>query len=186
MAKRRRRYRSFNNDKNALTIELNHDIYLALKPQNDDDGNPFNFEDFQIEEDDYANVWEDDVATSFDTVIYFDLTKIEPKKLNVLKDALYNLPPKTLIHGTKSTITKYIAIQQGKTVRASGAKQMQMLLTNHIALNAERFWIVESENGQNYYYQVTGVTFCPEYRDCLLYTSPSPRDRQKSRMPSSA
>ena len=26
----------------------------------------------------------------------------------------------------------------------------------------------------------------PIYRDCLLYTSPSPRDRQKSRMPSSA
>ena len=24
------------------------------------------------------------------------------------------------------------------------------------------------------------------YYDCLLYTSPSPRDRQKSRMPSSA
>ena len=24
------------------------------------------------------------------------------------------------------------------------------------------------------------------YQDCLLYTSPSPRDRQKSRMPSSA
>ena len=26
----------------------------------------------------------------------------------------------------------------------------------------------------------------PTYRGCLLYTSPSPRDRQKSRMPSSA
>ena len=26
----------------------------------------------------------------------------------------------------------------------------------------------------------------PEIRSCLLYTSPSPRDRQKSRMPSSA
>ena len=25
-----------------------------------------------------------------------------------------------------------------------------------------------------------------DYRTCLLYTSPSPRDRQKSRMPSSA
>ena len=25
-----------------------------------------------------------------------------------------------------------------------------------------------------------------EYRDCLLYTSPSPRDRTRSRMPSSA
>ena len=31
-------------------------------------------------------------------------------------------------------------------------------------------------NGLNYYLP----------RDCLLYTSPSPRDRQKSRMPSSA
>ena len=26
----------------------------------------------------------------------------------------------------------------------------------------------------------------PEHQTCLLYTSPSPRDRQKSRMPSSA
>ena len=26
----------------------------------------------------------------------------------------------------------------------------------------------------------------PIYKTCLLYTSPSPRDRQKSRMPSSA
>ena len=26
----------------------------------------------------------------------------------------------------------------------------------------------------------------PDLTDCLLYTSPSPRDRQKSRMPSSA
>ena len=30
------------------------------------------------------------------------------------------------------------------------------------------------------------VTAYPELYDCLLYTSPSPRDRQKSRMPSSA
>ena len=29
----------------------------------------------------------------------------------------------------------------------------------------------------------SGYALC---RDCLLYTSPSPRDRQKSRMPSSA
>ena len=30
------------------------------------------------------------------------------------------------------------------------------------------------------------ITLTPESHDCLLYTSPSPRDRQKSRMPSSA
>ena len=29
-------------------------------------------------------------------------------------------------------------------------------------------------------------TYLPWYKTCLLYTSPSPRDRQKSRMPSSA
>ena len=34
---------------------------------------------------------------------------------------------------------------------------------------------------------VTGVAFIHYmYMSCLLYTSPSPRDRQKSRMPSSA
>ena len=33
---------------------------------------------------------------------------------------------------------------------------------------------------------VSGVTASSKVYDCLLYTSPSPRDRQKSRMPSSA
>ena len=37
-----------------------------------------------------------------------------------------------------------------------------------------------SDNSLNLYGQ------WPWKRDCLLYTSPSPRDRQKSRMPSSA
>ena len=30
------------------------------------------------------------------------------------------------------------------------------------------------------------IDFVPKVKVCLLYTSPSPRDRQKSRMPSSA
>ena len=33
---------------------------------------------------------------------------------------------------------------------------------------------------------VRGQAVKPLYPSCLLYTSPSPRDRQKSRMPSSA
>ena len=33
---------------------------------------------------------------------------------------------------------------------------------------------------------VTCLAASPEWNICLLYTSPSPRDRQKSRMPSSA
>ena len=30
------------------------------------------------------------------------------------------------------------------------------------------------------------ISIAKKYTNCLLYTSPSPRDRQKSRMPSSA
>ena len=38
--------------------------------------------------------------------------------------------------------------------------------------------------GENKLLLITAVKIMDEY--CLLYTSPSPRDRQKSRMPSSA
>ena len=38
--------------------------------------------------------------------------------------------------------------------------------------------------GQLYFFTYSAQTKQPYY--CLLYTSPSPRDRQKSRMPSSA
>ena len=35
-------------------------------------------------------------------------------------------------------------------------------------------------------YDLATTAFCAKAKACLLYTSPSPRDRQKSRMPSSA
>ena len=40
--------------------------------------------------------------------------------------------------------------------------------------------------GYIYLDQVLFAPLSAEDYDCLLYTSPSPRDRQKSRMPSSA
>ena len=36
-----------------------------------------------------------------------------------------------------------------------------------------------------YHYGIRGIAY-NWFKGCLLYTSPSPRDRQKSRMPSSA
>ena len=41
-------------------------------------------------------------------------------------------------------------------------------------------------NNSNYSYEVQQSYGCQKGSTCLLYTSPSPRDRQKSRMPSSA
>ena len=43
--------------------------------------------------------------------------------------------------------------------------------------------VLEGENAINKNRQLMGAT---DPLNCLLYTSPSPRDRQKSRMPSSA
>ena len=64
----------------------------------------------------------------------------------------------------------------------------------HIDLWNHNVEFIEQEDG--WARPAVFVEFCPirwnaivsgvEYRACLLYTSPSPRDRQKSRMPSSA
>ena len=42
------------------------------------------------------------------------------------------------------------------------------------------------EKDLDFFKTKSGVKYLSNYSDCLLYTSPSPRDRQKSRMPSSA
>ena len=55
------------------------------------------------------------------------------------------------------------------------------MLTNHIGdIRIDR--IIEQE-----FPMFDPADFLPDLtKDCLLYTSPSPRDREKSRMPSSA
>ena len=49
---------------------------------------------------------------------------------------------------------------------------------SHEAAKAFTQWIAEGKHDC--------MQWATNYTDCLLYTSPSPRDRQKSRMPSSA
>ena len=63
-----------------------------------------------------------------------------------------------------------------------------------VLLNMAASWAMKAYNDKNkdaikVENKVTGATAFVVKRksiDCLLYTSPSPRDRQKSRMPSSA
>ena len=58
-----------------------------------------------------------------------------------------------------------------------------------ITFGNEHFWITNYDSTtletKIFKYAEDG-TFVAQYTICLLYTSPSPRDRQKSRMPSSA
>ena len=48
----------------------------------------------------------------------------------------------------------------------------------------EQVKVIESKDYRKNIYDL--LNYIPEGIICLLYTSPSPRDRQKSRMPSSA
>ena len=47
-------------------------------------------------------------------------------------------------------------------------------------------WIQLATVSENSEPRLRTVVFRGWYKDCLLYTSPSPRDRTRSRMPSSA
>ena len=52
----------------------------------------------------------------------------------------------------------------------------------------EEFELLYHSNNFDFMHGAMGIAmyFIERYKTCLLYTSPSPRDRQKSRMPSSA
>ena len=65
------------------------------------------------------------------------------------------------------------------TISANQAKAVIVKPQHSINIEARQSSIRIAENGEKYKYEM-------EASNCLLYTSPSPRDRQKSRMPSSA
>ena len=65
-------------------------------------------------------------------------------------------------------------------IRTPGGKSMPCDAT-------PRYYIEKPRSGSKKIVTPNGEVISCEYtEDCLLYTSPSPRDRQKSRMPSSA
>ena len=73
------------------------------------------------------------------------------------------------------------------------ATTMTAAYTAHVT-RGERFWVVHVPDVEHYTQarnlgeaEAMAVDLIATLlKNCLLYTSPSPRDRQKSRMPSSA
>ena len=55
-----------------------------------------------------------------------------------------------------------------------------------VALTREPKVVAVGETGLDYYYEGTQAELQRQSFACLLYTAPSPRDRTRSRMPSSA
>ena len=66
---------------------------------------------------------------------------------------------------------------------------IRLEISNWLFQNAINFSLILVISGALIYWTLQLLKFDKsgeENKDCLLYTSPSPRDRQKSRMPSSA
>ena len=84
--------------------------------------------------------------------------------------------------------------KQIRKMRLNGMSQRQIAATLHISRNTvKKYWDGDSVPWERKDYSREAsvltedvVAFVRQCLDCLLYTSPSPRDRQKSRMPSSA
>ena len=94
----------------------------------------------------------------------------------------------------KSNIKKDVVCIGGGIMSVTLAKLIQELDPNINITIYEKLSSCALESTQSINNAGTGhAGFCElnytplnRYKDCLLYTSPSPRDRQKSRMPSSA
>ena len=81
-----------------------------------------------------------------------------------------------LIYGTETGFTKRVGEQILRTLAVSNYWCSMKSLSQ-----------VEENDWTDCDLTIIGApTWCEPRLDCLLYTSPSPRDRQKSRMPSSA
>ena len=75
-------------------------------------------------------------------------------------------------------LTKMIRFLEEDKLPYEGRKQVELAQYGIDAYN-----LLDGESAVDYY---RGTTIFEEYENCLLYTSPSPRDRTRSRMPSSA
>ena len=81
---------------------------------------------------------------------------------------------------------KYVALAAGGLMALSACSKNEAPVTTAppVGPGAIAGTVAADRDGDGYvdgYYTADGI-----YHACLLYTSPSPRDRQKSRMPSSA
>ena len=75
-------------------------------------------------------------------------------------------------------------LSKGEGHLGSSLGSVELTIALHYVFNTPKDILIWDVGHQSYSHKM--LTGRKEDFDCLLYTSPSPRDRQKSRMPSSA
>ena len=115
--------------------------------------------------------------------MYID--KVKVKNFRLLKDFELNLREQTSLLVGKNNCGKTSILTIMEKLLKSGDKHFEW---HDFNILFQKYFFDKILN----YCPDTSEEFVPEgiimqlYITCLLYTSPSPRDRQKSRMPSSA
>ena len=79
---------------------------------------------------------------------------------------------------------KSFSVKQVRDVILKYDESLKSYCENLNSLNV--YPVPDGDTGTNMSFTLKSVIEELDGNDCLLYTSPSPRDRQKSRMPSSA
>ena len=127
-------------------------------------------------EDDYVEVeWSPDGKYIYFTHVNFQITP-QPDQIY----PLYEIYRMTFPDGKPERVA-----EKAFWPRVSSDSSHIAYISVDLFLRENKIYIADS-NGKNPHEVVLKGQQIPEVKDCLLYTSPSPRDRQKSRMPSSA
>jgi hypothetical protein len=82
-----------------------------------------------------------------------------------------------------SALAYYVSFQYSKSFILIRKIKTNTVISNLIALFLERNFTALTSSIDSI---IVDVTYSDDFISCLLYTSPSPRDRTRSRMPSSA
>ena len=96
--------------------------------------------------------------------------------------ALGNVPKRFEFDGGPVDLTTYFMVARGNTHHSKN-NQFASEMTKWFDTN---YHYIVPEFDENTSFQLSTSKIFDEYNDCLLYTSPSPRDLSTSRMPSSA
>ena len=91
-----------------------------------------------------------------------------------------------LIEKSMQTTRRFDALKLWFTLKMTGEKTIASFLERVHFLALELYNELKKDSLFEFAHKPELSTLVFRYKSCLLYTSPSPRDRQKSRMPSSA
>jgi len=146
-----------------IEIEIDYDFYQQINNKNEN----FDWNACGVRSSDFiSNRWRnDDEPIEYENTTEINIATLDLHELKTLKAAVYSIHKDFVPRGAKTKINKYLSLQEGKIVRASGAEQMCFLMQSYIALEAARFWLVVEQANTDRFFLASSVDFTPACTD---------------------